>query len=297
MKKLFLLFFLAFTFVSCRVSQVPMGHSTRMPNTTFSLWLPDTIASQEMRWRSSNRLASVNNGQVSLGGFSCPIGSDRVVTNVRVSARAGRTEYFWVFELDHASCNPRGAVRNLGTISFRTSTVWTVGNQEWSDVVVASNCSSRNAFSRDRGVFVGEQAFWHGRADCRSNSVFGDLFSFCAVIQFQDQLCPEGWRVPTQQDFIDLDRALGGGGQNRQNATTIINTRYLNRGFWGGAFGGHYFFYGGLSGQQENASYWSQTVQDPHFGRCLYFNRSGVINPQRFCGAGDGHTLRCVRTR
>jgi len=292
MKKLFLLFFLAFTFASCRVSQVPMGHSTRMPNTTFTLWLPDTIASQEMRWRSSNNLASVSNGAVSLRTVSNPL-----VHNVRVSARVGRTEYFWTFALGDASCNPRSAIGNLGNVSFRTSTIWTVGNQEWSDVVVASNCSNRNAFNRDRGIFVGEQAFWHGRADCRSNSVFGDLFSFCAVIQFQDQLCPEEWRIPTQQDFIDLDRALGGSGQARQNATSIINTRYLNRGFWGGAFGGHYLFYGGLSGQQENAGYWTQTVQDPHNVRCLYFNRSGTIDPQRFCGAGDGRTLRCVRTR
>jgi len=51
--------------------------------------------------------------------------------------------------------------------------------------------------------------------DCRSNpGQKGDLFSWRAVSELKDVLCPYPWRVPTVQDFIDLDIALGGTGES-----------------------------------------------------------------------------------
>jgi len=101
---------------------------------------------------------------------------------------------------------------DLGTVGFRTNRVWRVGNQEWSDAVTATACQKSDFVGQHRSGR--DQVF---SADCRSNPEerLGDLFSWCAVVAFADVLCPYPWRVPRVQDFIDLDIAFGGTGQNR----------------------------------------------------------------------------------
>jgi hypothetical protein len=43
------------------------------------------------------------------------------------------------------------------------------------------------------------------QADCRTNpSYAGDLFSWCMVKQYESQLCPYPWRVPTYNDFCNI---------------------------------------------------------------------------------------------
>jgi len=96
------------------------------------------------------------------------------------------------------------------------------------------------------------------KADCRQTSGYGDLFSWEAINQYKSQLCPNGWRVPTMQDFVDLDIALGGTGKTRgamfeDDASIIqfINDNYLNPSVWGGS-----------RTDGANASYWS--LQECH---------------------------------
>jgi len=101
---------------------------------------------------------------------------------------------------------------SLGAVSFATSQTWKVGSQTWSDVVQATNCGNKSTFNSGEGLKWGVDGKLVGsfNADCRSNPDHkGDLFSWCAVTRFQNELCPYPWRVPTMQDFIDLDIALG----------------------------------------------------------------------------------------
>jgi len=297
MKKTLLLFGITLTFVSC-TSTVRMGHTTRMANTTFTLWLPDDATSQgqTIKWRSSNRsVAVVNNGAVSVRDVQNNPLSGQVST-ITITAKARKKKYAWSFVVS-SDCNPQ-VFTNPGRASFRTPRTWTVGNQEWSDVVVASNCRNRTTFNPLRG---GTHSHRSG-ADCRSNSSYGDFFSWCAVIQFQDQLCPEDWRVPTSEDFEALDRALGGTGMLRGDIpSSFINSRYIDR--WGGAFGGGVSAHTReISGQRgsniEVAGYWfSGVITDE---ACLYFSlmgsRGSVVPRSGNCAPWDGYSLRCVRT-
>jgi uncharacterized protein (TIGR02145 family) len=179
----------------------------------------------------------------------------------------------------------------LGKVTFKSNTVWTVPaangvlKQEWSDVVMASGCKkdSYNGGNSTTGFL----------ADCRQNPNYGDLFSWEAVNQFGNQLCPDGWRVPTMQDFIDLDKAMGGTGEYRQDLE-FVNSKYISSEVWGGVYGGRCLTNGSLGNQGSNAFYWSQT-EEGLGARGLNFGTGGDIGPQGSMTKSNGFTLRCVR--
>jgi uncharacterized protein (TIGR02145 family) len=176
---------------------------------------------------------------------------------------------------------------SLGTVSFVTNQTWKVGNQEWSDAVQATNCN--------KTAFYGgwyDDGEYNFRADCRSNpNQKGDLFSWCAVARFGATLCPTPWRVPTVEDFIALDEALGGTGDF--NVDNDLLHKYFN--FWGGAYGGYCDGMGVLHTQGSNASYWSQTKNQGTLARYLNFDMNFYIYPQGSLPKRNGFTLRCVR--
>jgi len=203
---------------------------------------------------------------------------------------------------------------NLGKVSFATDTVWTIsGNgitQIWSDAVTTTGCNKTdfNGGNRNNKVF---------NIDCRSNpGQKGDLFSWRAVSELRNELCPYPWRVPTVQDFIDLDIALGGTGNGQNNFTwtdlgyqdNAHAIKYVN--FWGGIFGGKCYSNGVNNYKGYWAFYWSQSestvVLTESFvynvcGFALVFaradNEDGYTNPQEGTNSGkdSGYSLRCVR--
>ena len=182
---------------------------------------------------------------------------------------------------------------SLGTASFATDSIWIISNgtitQVWSDAVQTRNCSGKTTFNG--GSFWGPYLI-----DCRSNpNQKGDLFSWRAVAEVEN-ICPEGWRVPIQQDFIDLDVAMGGTGGYRDFDLSFINENYLAR--WGGAYGGRAVSsLGGTISNQESALYWAQSEHNANNGSRLYLRGSDgdVICPQGSENKSDGLSLRCVR--
>jgi len=173
---------------------------------------------------------------------------------------------------------------SFDSVSFASTQTWQVGSQIWSDAVQATNCDKTTFNGGSSGNF---------RSDCRSNPDYpGDLFSWCAVVRFGDVLCPAPWRVPTRQDFMNLDRALGGTGLNNQNDSTLRN-KYLND--WGGVYSGISSSNGVRNGQGIFTLYWSQMEFDALDAYSLRFNRSGNVVPQRWSIKSGGHSLRCVR--
>ena len=186
------------------------------------------------------------------------------------------------------TCNnvnvPGWGNNGLGVVSFASNRTWTVDSQIWSDAVQASNCN-KTSFNGGRL----SEAFY---SDCRSNPDFsGDLFSWCAVVKFQDVLCPAPWRVPTKQDLIDLNKALGSIGENTTNLALV--NKYFND--WGASYSGGSDAYGNLDYQGELANYWSQTEHDAENGYRSVIISNGTISPQDFFDKGVGFTLRCVR--
>jgi uncharacterized protein (TIGR02145 family) len=177
----------------------------------------------------------------------------------------------------------------LGEVSFATDSTWTITNgvitQVWSDVVQID-------FGKGKTSFDGGNSQTGYKIDFRSNpEQKGCLFSWHAINEYKDELCPPPWRVPTQQDFIDLDIALGGNGNEQINLAH--KDRYIT--LWGGAFGGYCVSDGILFNQNLTAYYWSQSEYTSDFGINLLLDTDGYINPQNYYNRGNGFSLRCVR--
>ncbi len=181
---------------------------------------------------------------------------------------------------------------NFGTVSFASATTRTItGNgitQVWSDAVTATGCQKTAFNGGSSGAY---------RIDCRSNPSYpGDLFSWCAVAKYASTLCPAPWRVPTEDDFINLDKALAGPGSNRTGASSEL-PKYTGKGTnqWGGAYGG-FSNAGSLSQQGSHAYYWSQTEYLVDRAYYLYVDSTGYIYPHSILNFKQfGFPLRCVR--
>ena len=191
-----------------------------------------------------------------------------------------------------AGCTKMDAPDGLGKISFASTKTWKVGSQTWSDAVVASGANNKTNF--DGGPSGGPH-----KADWRNNPGYkGTLFSWEAVNQYKDYLCPDSWRVPTKDDFITLDIALGGIGDYQINAT--VRDKYLS--LWGGVYVGGCNNNGTLDSQGLFAAYWSQSERPllTTDALALLFSSndhaaSNVIFPNNIFDKGKGLTLRCVK--
>ncbi|MCL2415074.1 MAG: fibrobacter succinogenes major paralogous domain-containing protein [Bacteroidales bacterium] len=196
----------------------------------------------------------------------------------------------------------------LGNVSFATDSTWTIsGNgifQIWSDAVQTDYCSSKWDFRgaiQDTVSFNGAdslifQAIFRGRnlyvlhlVDCRRNPwSHGDFFSWRAVHDLRQELCPLPWRVPTLQDFKDLHFAMGGIGDFIND--TILVSKYLN--YWGGDFGG--------DSETTTACipwghYWSKSNNTATTGLYFGFSARSTIIIGGWTDKGWGKSLRCVR--
>ena len=234
--------------------------------------LPENATNKSVTWSSSNNnIATVSNGTVT------PVAHGSATITV-TTTDGNKT----------ATCAV--TVNLIGQVSFKTATIWTipaahgVAKQEWSDVVMASGAKKDSYNGGTTDNFL---------ADCRQNPGYGDLFSWEAVNTYKNQLCPAPWRVPTEQDFINLDKLMGGDGSNRSDTPQFVTDNYITR--WDGAFGGGCLSDGTLYGQGSWAYYWSATETTAVSARLLYFATNGDIYPQGWGGKGYGFPLRCVR--
>jgi uncharacterized protein (TIGR02145 family) len=207
---------------------------------------------------------------------------------------------FCGFTQTQSFCNDSvpGWGKSLGTITFHTDRVWTISNdtiaQIWSDAVTATACQKESFDGGYRDSTTGHHWGEHNySADCRSNPNFpGDLFSWCAVVRFADQLCPYPWRVPTLRDFRDLDAAMGGTRDNRTDLD-FVNENYVAR--WGAVFGGSSLPTGSLHRQGSWVRYWAINQENVIRGFSLLVVATGFINPFMSEHKHNGFSLRCVQ--
>jgi len=222
------------------------------------------------------------------------------------------------------------AAGTLGTITWGNATNQDINSgtssipgtggrptQIWSGAVQAQGCRKGNVSSNNEYAGGASGNF---NADCRQsvhafsnsgNSRQGHYFSWCAVRRFADSLCPAPWRVPTQQDFVDLDMNLvvGSTGMNRTiavNGVSIANQllSYTASGGtttapqFGSGTGGHW---GGarwtaLAGNIASSvsHYWSSTELNATSAFNLRYNASEIA-PQGVNSKDFGFAVRCVR--
>jgi len=262
--------------VSQGVAILAVGDTLTLTATVF----PRSATNQTLIWSSSDAtVASVIDGKITAlsGGLTSIIATaeDGNQTGTCAVMVSWNTELF-------------------GITTFATAQTWKVGSQVWSDAVETSFCSNRTSF--DGGYIEHDSIGWvisvNLNIDCRSNpGQKGDLFSWRAVSERGNDLCPAPWRVPTLQDFMNLNTALGGTGGSIIDM--VLLNRYLND--WGGTFAGNSTPTGDLYGQSWQARYWSQSERWSDTGSVLLFGSDGFVHLNSSYFKNGGLSLRCVR--
>jgi uncharacterized protein (TIGR02145 family) len=269
---------------------ISVGQSTTLTATVS----PENATYQTVEWiNRTPAVASVNYGLVT----GLMPGSTVVAVSLNDGEFADSCE---VTVVSACNYNTPGWGSSLGTVSFVSPAQWTIVRdsitQIWSDAVQATGCNKTTFAGGLNGNYI---------ADCRSNSGYsGDLFSWCAVARFGDVLCPGNWRVPTKEDFVNLDIALGGSGLNRGvGATDAVLLKYLASSgsvnqFWNGAFNGMCSTDGTLTNQGVSAYYWSSEEILGTVAYYLFFsnnNSLGNIYPQQTLTKTVGLSVRCIQ--
>ncbi|MCL2028553.1 MAG: fibrobacter succinogenes major paralogous domain-containing protein [Bacteroidales bacterium] len=164
--------------------------------------------------------------------------------------------------------------------------------QVWSGAVTTTGC--------DKTGFTAGNV----NADCRNstNGSWVHYFNWCYVMRHATTLCPSPWRVPTCQDFVNLDVAMGGTGIGRSlanNATsngwtgTNSTEKYTGTatGTWGGARWTQHAtdFTTSLA-----SSYWSSSESSATHAFRIAYSQSAIVY-DNITKNITGYALRCVR--
>jgi uncharacterized protein (TIGR02145 family) len=144
---------------------------------------------------------------------------------------------------------------------------------------------------------------WYNNDSLNSDD-FGALYN-CYTIE-TEKLCPDGWHVPTDEDWIELETALGGagiaGGAMKESGTAhwkTPNTLASNEsGFT--ALPGGYRSYNGTFNLMRIESYWWSTSEKNWYGltntviyRNLKYDDQILI--RLVAEKANGFSVRCVK--
>jgi len=195
-------------------------------------------------------------------------------------------------------------VEKLETISFVSGREWVLEGhgitQIWSDAVQLDGCDTLFRASISRMAL--DTIHTSFLPSCRPNPDYpGDLISWEAVNLFGDVLCPAPWRVPTADDFCDLNRILFDKIRCHSHAVAPerVTERFVD--LFGGVFAGvctnsgvrtaARMFY-----HETKAYYWSQTEYDYDYAFYLDIDVHGNIQPRSLANTkAFGYSVRCVR--
>ncbi|MDR2907313.1 MAG: Ig-like domain-containing protein [Bacteroidales bacterium] len=228
--------------------------------------LPANATDKDLIWESSNN----NIASVSENGLITANNAGTVIISVFSNADESKFDEITLTVT-------RGDHPTYGQIDFLTADTVKIGDQIWSDVVVVEKGAVEDPSEFDGGILAKKEGDeWTVKADHKvailKNPGYGDLFSWQAVNNLKSALCPYPWRTPTEEDFRQLDRSLGGTGwanaspdgndpeQRRDEAPQELIDAYLNE--WAATYGG-LVSDGVLSAQGTpeggSAMYWSSS--------------------------------------
>jgi uncharacterized protein (TIGR02145 family) len=244
---------------------------------------PGSATDKTVEWKSDDE----NVATVDANGMVTGVAYGR--TTVTVTALDGGHDDKCTVIVEHPA---------FGTASFRSDKTWTVGDLVWSDAVTGSRCKTG---SFDSGYIIdsNDNEF---KADCHTNGEYGDLFSWGAVNLNGDNLCPDEWRVPTTEDFGELDKAITG--RDEPQSGGIYAEAYIEQ--WGAGYGGLVYDNNPPDVQDNNYAYqyqgqvgyyWSVSEANETQSFYLNINSDGRVYPQNRSVKLNGFTVRCVREK
>ena len=158
-----------------------------------------------------------------------------------------------------------------------------------SDSNVSSNytlpASSTSGFSSSSTTYV----YNSGSTTCSSSSACYSYYSYAAATagtgtsmlsgNAPSDICPKGWRLPTQAEFTTLRGTY-------YNGAKLVDSPFL--GVYAGYYAGGQMYHGGSYG-----SYWSSTVYNSSKAYYLGFNSSTAYEDDNY--KYYGYSIRCVK--
>jgi uncharacterized protein (TIGR02145 family) len=186
----------------------------------------------------------------------------------------------------------------------------TIGSQEWQaenlnvdrfrngDLIPEVITNVEWATAGDRG----EPAWCYFENDDENGKIYGKLYNWYAVNDSRG-LAPEGWHIPTDEEWTILTDYLGGeevaGGKMKITGTTYWespNDEVTNESGFSVFPGGYRFLDGSFNFIRDNAFFWSATENGSNYAwfRLLSYNLGDVYR-DNFYYKRDGFSVRCLR--
>jgi len=148
-------------------------------------------------------------------------------------------------------------------------------------------------------------AYCNYNHDTNNVATYGRLYNWYAVANNQN-ICPTGWHIPTEAEWVTLTNFLGGtgadsaiaGGKMKETGTShwnTPNTSATNSSGYTGLPGGYRLYDGSFSGIGNNGYWWSATQEDFVYSWYLglYYNSgyAGRSNLAKY----SGFSVRCFK--
>ena len=180
-------------------------------------------------------------------------------------------------------------------VDGNTYTAVKIGNQVW----MAENLR----YSKDMAIGVSKSNkphVYYPNGDPKNVQEFGYLYNWYAA----ENVCPDGWHLPTNSDWKQLKNAISGDNAGSQLATRpdLWNDGTLERNSVFGKSGFLALPAGSFDGKAYGnfgafAYFWSASEYEYYSGnayyRYIYYNYGGVVS--NYSSKGDGFSVRCVK--
>ncbi len=210
------------------------------------------------------------------------------------------------FAIKSYSQSPGNGLVDIQGNSYQTVII---GNQEW----MSSNLKVRRWKNGDFIPYISSNSNWASATtpglcilnnDSATNfQNYGYLYNFY-VIEDPRGLCPNGWKVPSDSEWVVLETFLGGlsvaGGKLKSTSTlwSAPNTGATNSSGFSALPGGLRDYPGNFSSWAATANFWTSTERQmvgyaDGWYRAIWFNGNQL---QRLSySKKDGFSVRCMR--